>query len=373
MFYVSGVDTEAFGNFGSLSKQLGVAVIVGFGFYFSLRQKTWKSGLVDQRVLFIFITLLIYGLLSYLWSYSHQGTTTALIAWFYIGCLCITFAAFDDHETFRIILDSVFILCLVGFIRIFLGSDAFVVNQGVERYQGIFFGPHALAAPTTLAIVIIASGFIKQSNLARLTYFFVIGTSLFLTYSRQAYMAGIVGCVLVLLFRVSKAVRIRAAIFLFLALITVTPYVSEMGGPISQDTIARGEGDDVMTLTGRTNIWIAATELISEKPFFGYGFGAGGNALESYYSAGIAEWRTFNVHNGFLQAILDLGLVGFILFALIFVYFTKACLFTQSPLRIGIFSVVFIISLVERGAYGVGGLIVTLFILLSFRWRYGQI
>lgn len=372
MLYVAGVDVEDFGVLGALSKQIAVVVILSLGFYFVLRKSTWDSGRFDRRVAILFFGFVVYGFVSLYWTFNTQATVTAIVAWLYIASLCVIFSGIADEDCFRVFLDVIFAFCLAGFVRIFVGSEAFVVNQGVERFQGVFFGPHALAAPTALALVILVSGVVYQRFFNKLFYFSAIGLSLYLTFSRQAYLAALVGIFLTLLLKVGSVVRTRTIVVLVLSSV-LFGIVAEMKGGVSQDVIARGEGDDVTTLTGRTFIWRAAAELISERPFLGYGFGAGGAALEDYYAAGVAGWRTFNTHNGFLQAQLDLGVVGIFLFLCLFLYFVRGAFFSRDHLRVGLAGAVLLITMVERGAYGLGGLVVTIFLFFAFRQSSSRI
>jgi len=86
-------------------------------------------------------------------------------------------------------------------------------------------------------------------------------------------------------------------------------------------SILTGMGRDP-TLTGRTEIWGVALTRLSEHLPLGFGRGAfwapgSKNALE----AGLAVSLNFippHVHNGFLDLALDIGLIGFICFAISF-------------------------------------------------------
>lgn len=70
------------------------------------------------------------------------------------------------------------------------------------------------------------------------------------------------------------------------------------------------------TLTGRTDLWQAAAEAASRKPWVGHGYSA-------FWAAGAGPsdvlwrrigWQPPNAHNGYLDVWLDLGLVGLALF-----------------------------------------------------------
>jgi O-antigen ligase len=66
------------------------------------------------------------------------------------------------------------------------------------------------------------------------------------------------------------------------------------------------------TLTGRTEIWEQTMRLLSERPLLGH-------SMASFWQLDIVErtgiWFS-NAHNGYLQLLIDLGLVGLATFVL---------------------------------------------------------
>ena len=66
------------------------------------------------------------------------------------------------------------------------------------------------------------------------------------------------------------------------------------------------------TLTGRTDIWTALFDAISDQPWLGYGYGAfWGLYSEPAYKVRLAtEWLVPTAHNGWLETALSIGLVG---------------------------------------------------------------
>ncbi|NJM75122.1 MAG: O-antigen ligase family protein [Acaryochloridaceae cyanobacterium RU_4_10] len=75
-----------------------------------------------------------------------------------------------------------------------------------------------------------------------------------------------------------------------------------------------------MTLTGRTDLWSEVLISIGEKPWFGYGLGGFWRGLkgESEVIIKVMQWEVPHSHNGFLDILLDLGIVGLILFVISF-------------------------------------------------------
>jgi exopolysaccharide production protein ExoQ len=86
------------------------------------------------------------------------------------------------------------------------------------------------------------------------------------------------------------------------------------------DALLSTVGKDT-TLTGRTDLWPPVWDMIMKKPWLGYGYGAfwlGWNS-ESANVLRIIGWDAPNSHNGFLDIILSIGMLGFITFAIGFV------------------------------------------------------
>lgn len=95
-----------------------------------------------------------------------------------------------------------------------------------------------------------------------------------------------------------------------------------------------------LTFTGRTDIWAAALDFIADEPVLGHGLGGlfwgGGGVAPSPTTAAI--WRAIgfsvpHAHSGPLDLVLQLGIVGLVLFGLVFLsnVVSGARLLRQSP------------------------------------------
>jgi exopolysaccharide production protein ExoQ len=71
------------------------------------------------------------------------------------------------------------------------------------------------------------------------------------------------------------------------------------------------------SLTGRVPLWNFVLDRIWERPWFGYGY-QGFWLGWSGPSAGVSDvtgyWYPFHAHNGYLEVLLDLGIVGLLIF-----------------------------------------------------------
>ena len=98
--------------------------------------------------------------------------------------------------------------------------------------------------------------------------------------------------------------------------------IAIVGGTISAWVVSNLEtivvdilGKD-MTFTGRTTLWLSIIDVIKERPWLGYGYQAFWSGLDGPSAPVIrAEgWLTPDAHNGFLDLVLQLGLVGLFVF-----------------------------------------------------------
>ncbi|GJE40182.1 O-antigen ligase family protein [Methylobacterium persicinum] len=102
------------------------------------------------------------------------------------------------------------------------------------------------------------------------------------------------------------------------ALVTVLPL---SGIDALFDGLSRtGDASEIVTLTGRTDLWAAAAELIARAPLFGWGFAGTEGMLADYVPRNFVG-ATVNPHNMVMQTLMSLGFLGslpaFALFALL--------------------------------------------------------
>jgi O-antigen ligase len=122
---------------------------------------------------------------------------------------------------------------------------------------------------------------------------------------------------------VARRLESRAALALGMTFFLVALTCSYAGIPFVADALA-GLGRDV-TLTGRTEIWSALMPSIYQQPLLGYGFyafwlgltGESGNVIRTVH------WFFGYAHNGMLEIVLQLGIVGLGLFLVTFVHAMK--------------------------------------------------
>ncbi|MGG6297991.1 O-antigen ligase family protein [Leptolyngbya sp. AN02str] len=155
-----------------------------------------------------------------------------------------------------------------------------------------------------------------QTGGARLFWWLLLVTTIAFTVMAQSTTALLCLVVLFLLFFILRPLRwhYRARTIAVLSLV-----LAVAGGLASvlanSETLLAAFGKDT-TLTGRTDLWPAVIEKIQLKPIWGFGYegfwrGWDSDAAEVWRTVG---WDAPHSHNGFLDLLLALGLVGFIIF-----------------------------------------------------------
>jgi O-antigen ligase len=91
-------------------------------------------------------------------------------------------------------------------------------------------------------------------------------------------------------------------------------------GPIKK-YLVRGQGqEEVLSLTGRTELWKAGMKEAVENPVFGHGYGVSrlfGKRLGDYGE------QAAHLHNEFLEVFFNTGLLGLIPFLFMILRYTK--------------------------------------------------
>ena len=137
-----------------------------------------------------------------------------------------------------------------------------------------------------------------------------------------------------------------------------------------------------MTLSGRVDIWAYAWTEIEKELLLGYGFATywimGHPRLEIFASY-FEGFKVNEAHNGYLEIILQLGVVGFTFFLFPIIAYIYRMFKVNSNLAILIFVSIMILNYTESVLFKVGLGITTFFFLATyvalsvFHFNLGQI
>ena len=141
-----------------------------------------------------------------------------------------------------------------------------------------------------------------------------------IAFSRAA-TAYVLTAIYILLFAVMKTLHGFKKKDYFVVCFTLLVVVCAIASVImlSPDSLFSLLGKD-LTLTGRTGIWRAVTESIAKRPLCGYGYQAFWLGLEgeSYRVILAVSWVLAQAQNGFLDVMLEMGVVGLAIVVLVF-------------------------------------------------------
>jgi O-antigen ligase len=149
----------------------------------------------------------------------------------------------------------------------------------------------------TWAILFVGVTFLSKSSTALLTIVFLYCANIVLVLYRRGGGARILGVVVLAIFAPVAGVAMLAP-----------------------DTVLELIGKDP-TLTGRTDLWDIVIDEISQRPVLGWGFFAfwsSANPLSAEIS-GTLGWTVPHAHNGILEMLLEVGVVGTAIILAIFI------------------------------------------------------
>lgn len=168
--------------------------------------------------------------------------------------------------------------------------------------------------------------------------------------------------------------RLRVGIFLALVCVVLAGYTWLVFPAIFQRGVSAAEaisGKDP-SLSGRTHLWAATGRAIAERPLLGYGYEAVFTEEPNPVAVKIRDRGGFQAahsHNGYLQAALDLGLLGLMVLAWAITTALRNTFRDDTDDRVELrllLAFVLVASLVEIGLTVVNGLVtVVLFSIIS--------
>jgi len=269
----------------------------------------------------VMTSLVIWGACSYFWSENPNGTISRALTYFQL--LLMVFAMWELCRTeaaHRKLLQA-YILGAYIVVGLILGNyilNPFTPNsqQLVFRYTGIPGDPNNIA--THIAIGIPMAWFLVltcKSIPLRWLYLLFIPTSLLaigLTASRGGAVVAIVALSIIPLTYTRLNLLSRVVVFSLLcgSLIMVPVFIP----PHNLERLAE-TGAEVTegNVSNRSQIWQAGMAAWVQRPLTGVGLGG--------FSAAIAPILGFPQapHNSFISMLVELGIVGLLLFTFLFI------------------------------------------------------
>jgi exopolysaccharide production protein ExoQ len=263
--------------------------------------------------------LLLLALSSVLWSdypiLTLRRASRLVVEVSAVYLLALTYR--DECERVLRILFRLFaIITLANLAALALPSMSFtpIGFRGIHQHKldaGRFF----FFAIPVFAIGII-NPLVSKSRLVAAALMLIAVGLMPITSSKTAFVCVPLAIVLTLSMRSMSVhdARVRGILLVIYALIVMS--VVLIADDIGTDTLFDKAFGDV-TLTGRDNIWRFALDRFMQRPFFGVGFGAlwqtGPDVIQS-----LTQYNAYSfinqAHNGYIDILAQLGLVGLALY-----------------------------------------------------------
>lgn len=291
----------------------------------------------------------ILSFISFAWSEIPGDSQTAVREILYMGAFGLYLATrYTIREQLILLCWGMELVALIScFYAIAVPSIGIHSDKFAGAWKGVYSQKNILSSMMTLSVAAhLVLIFDRRFN--RIWSLGGLGLSLFVILMTTSKSGLIIFIVLLTALFILRTIRWRnlAMIMIFATLIGISvPFSIVFFG--NWDSIMIGLGRDP-TLTGRTNIWGYALTRIAERPLLGYGrFGFWNSSLKYPSEAGVAvvgvgpvnllsgTYAPPHSHNGAVDTLLEIGIVGFSCLLLSLVLFiirtVKRVYLTETP------------------------------------------
>ncbi len=248
-------------------------------------------------------------LCSAVWSIDPQSSARTAILYLFVVVGAIGIVTNLKSDEFMDLLALMSFLAGVATLVLFVVSPAIAVGEAGD-FRGIFSQKNVLGEAMTMGALASLHGLRagKRGRLRNAVFLVLVTIVAIMSGSATSCLTIFVFCgtdAVIALIRKGGAARILAIgvtvlAFPFVVLVTVFP-----------DSMLEMMGKDP-TLTGRTDIWGYVIPNIYEKPWLGWGyvaFWSTTNPAAMEISASL-QWYVPQAHNGLLELLLNVGLIG---------------------------------------------------------------
>jgi exopolysaccharide production protein ExoQ len=271
---------------------------------------------ISARVAIIYSA---YAISSMLWARSASGVLSAGISLIISTLFAIFLAGRYSGEQLTALMGRVIVLLALGSAFLAIGLPKYGLDHFTHSgaWQGVYGQKNGLGLVMSLGTGILLAA--KPKGLRETLWLrgglLLCIAEVGLSRSREAWIAVALMLTVHFSFKLYErfAANSRAVVLLMSSMMTLI-----IGGVVATlwVDILKLFGRDV-TLTGRTVLWAAVLDQCRRHPLNGYGlasFWGTGDAIPIYAKTG---WLPTSSHNGFLECLLELGVVGLVLLVIL--------------------------------------------------------
>ncbi len=312
-------------DIGSARRAVAFSLLAGLGVLFWFYRPGRNRFHVEGWLPFLILGFLSLAALSATWALEQNIVVkrVALLAFICVGAIGVA-SRFSNRDIARFAFAMGFLVAALGLVmEVALGS--FQPWLSTYRFSGIM---HPNSIGGVLGIFVLASLALARMTSSRRRRF--IGMALFgfvllvLTKSRTS-LAAAVAALWVWWFLGSQH-RIRFVALSVLAAALIGPVViavleERIVDAVREAVLLGRTSGSAETFTGRIPLWhMLISWYVEERPFFGYGFSGFWTPRHIIEITAEQNWTYINhSHSGYMDTVLELGLVGLTLLVLLLV------------------------------------------------------
>lgn len=301
----------------------GTALLVGCAWLLTsgARGMTWR-----HAVLALYVGALVFALpaATHPWYVSLQILALVSVVLFSVAFLD---AAAEDarltRSAVRVMLAALTVVCIASLV-VRQWHPELTYEQTLEgpRFRGLFSKPAMMGAVSGLLLGL--GCFVPWNWGMRIIAILASFPCLVLTGSRTFWIAGLAAlCAASLRYVRWNWIHLSAGA-LVLAIAVCVGIAADLRMTAQQQAMLFRQGS-IDTFSGRTSIWTQALQQYWEAPWLGHGFTAGGLTLDREsrgLSTVVSSFQaplqgSVTLHNGYVQALLDSGGIGALLYVAI--------------------------------------------------------
>lgn len=273
---------------------------------------------LQERTIILAALFGVVAFASSVWSLTPAytaGNALGLISYLLLACLAVSVLGMD--ATLRLFTITLLLFVSLGLVTgVIIPDIAWLPPSVVEttyRLRGLSGHPNVLGEQTAVLVTFAAVSY-RRGIIGRwiLGLSLLVGfATLFATDSRTTTAATIAAWLIIacrerrLLIPALAIGFCLSAVGMALLAVDGFPDFSGMLGPLARS----GSASEITTLTGRTELWAVAADLIAQKPLLGWGFNGTEALMVGSVGRGFAG-DPVNAHNMYIQSLLSMGFLG---------------------------------------------------------------
>lgn len=347
---------------GSLSGIMGIrAILLAIALLIIAKYSKFLLRATNNLTLNLFGIYVIIGFLSIFWSLvpvATAGKSIELLMAFLIVYILSQQNNRNEKLTslFTLISYAIFLQLTIVLIGFLLGFDGY--KEGAAgglgdifgfRIIGPFISANGIGYLSTIILILLFTIILNRPYklVLLLPYILIASITLILSTSRTSLALFLISFMLILFFK-------KRTLF-FTLVIPITLVIVIYLGANLLAFIQGGTADsNFYTLSGRTVLWENALIAINQNLLSGYGFGVGSRVMFVLYPIEGFSETISSAHNGFLEVLSGVGLIGFIpwFFSLIFTMYLAIRSYNSTTELFGLFPILIGVTLMSTGLGG---------------------